>query len=73
MDKMVEDLYNSIPCLAATDKKYQGTTSNDWNAKKQAYISVSMDFYGPFSDGKYLLVLIDDFSRFPIVENNNID
>ncbi|XP_052777873.1 uncharacterized protein K02A2.6-like [Mya arenaria] len=35
---------------------------------KQAWDSVSMDFCGPFPDGKYLLVLIDDFSRFPIVE-----
>ncbi|XP_052792278.1 uncharacterized protein K02A2.6-like [Mya arenaria] len=35
---------------------------------KQAWDSVSMDFCGPFPDRKYLLVLIDDFSRFPIVE-----
>ena len=35
---------------------------------KQAWISVSMDFCGPFPYGKYFLDLIDGFSRFPIVE-----
>ncbi|XP_045167180.2 uncharacterized protein K02A2.6-like [Mercenaria mercenaria] len=29
---------------------------------------VSLDFAGPFPNGKYLLVLIDEYSRFPIVE-----
>lgn len=26
-----------------------------------------MDFTGPMSDGKYLMVLVDDYSRFPVV------
>jgi transposase InsO family protein len=29
---------------------------------------VSADFYGPLPTGEYLLVLMDDYSRFPIVE-----
>ena len=29
---------------------------------------VSIDFCGPYPTGEYLLVIIDDFSRFPIVE-----
>ena len=29
---------------------------------------VSVDFCGPYPTGKYLMVIIDDFSRFPIVE-----
>ncbi|XP_052775537.1 uncharacterized protein K02A2.6-like [Mya arenaria] len=68
MDKMVEDLCNScIPCLAATDENSREPLQMT-EMPKQAWDSVSMDFCGPFSDGKYLLVLIDDFSRFPIVE-----
>lgn len=68
MDKMVEDLCNScIPCLAATDKNSREPLQMT-EMPKQAWDSVSMDFCGPFPDGKYLLVLIDDFSRFPIVE-----
>lgn len=27
-----------------------------------------IDFYGPLKDGKYLLVLIDEYSRYPIVK-----
>ena len=26
------------------------------------------DFYGPLPSGEYLLVIIDDYSRFPVVE-----
>ena len=29
---------------------------------------LSIDFYGPLSNEKYLLVLIDDYSRYPIVK-----
>jgi hypothetical protein len=29
---------------------------------------LSADFYGPFKTGEYLLVIVDDFSRFPEVE-----
>ena len=29
---------------------------------------LSIDFYGPLSNGKYLLVLVDDYSRYPIVK-----
>ena len=29
---------------------------------------VSADFYEPLPTGEYLLVLMDDYSRFPIVE-----
>jgi hypothetical protein len=29
---------------------------------------VSMDFCGPFNSGDYIMVLIDDYSRFPVVE-----
>lgn len=30
--------------------------------------SVSADFYGPLPSGEYLLVIVDDYSRFPMVE-----
>ena len=29
---------------------------------------LSTDFYGPLPSGEYLLVIIDDYSRFPVVE-----
>lgn len=30
--------------------------------------SVSADFYGPLPSGEYLLVIVDDYTRYPIVE-----
>lgn len=32
---------------------------------------VSLDFFGPFHNGKYLLVLVDDYSRYPVVKQVN--
>ena len=29
---------------------------------------ISADFYGPFQSGVYMLVMIDGFSRYPVVE-----
>jgi len=62
LDNMVEDLCNScIPCLVAADNNTRGPLQLT-EMPKQAWISVSMDFCGPFPDGKYLFVLIDHFS-----------
>ena len=32
------------------------------------WAELSIDFYGPLKNGKYLLVLVDDYSRYPIVK-----
>ena len=32
------------------------------------WCELSTDFYGPLPSGEYLLVIIDDYSRFPVVE-----
>ena len=68
MDKLVErQLGQCIPCLAATQK----------NSKEPLRMSelpdgpwekVDIDFCGPMPTGEYLLVLVDEYSRFPIVE-----
>lgn len=34
----------------------------------KAWTDYAMDFYGPLPSGKYLLVLVDEFSRMPVVE-----
>lgn len=31
--------------------------------------SVSADFYGPLPTGEYLLVIVDDYTRYPVVES----
>lgn len=32
------------------------------------WTALSMDFYGPFPNGSYLLVVMDEYSRYPVVE-----
>ncbi|XP_045170892.2 uncharacterized protein K02A2.6-like [Mercenaria mercenaria] len=68
MDQLVEAKCKScIPCLAATNKKTQKPLQMS-EMPKYAFQVVSLDFCGPFPDGKYLLVLMDEYSRFPFVE-----
>lgn len=56
-----------VPCLAATP-----TTNKEplhmTKLPDQPWTHLSCDFCGPFPSGDYLLVVIDDYSRFPIVD-----
>ena len=71
IDKLVEETCQScIPCLAATEKNVLEPLKKG-KMPENAFDQVYLDFCGPFpdgKDGKYLLVLIDEHSRFPIVE-----
>ena len=69
IDKQVEEIVKScIPCQAS----YPGPSSREpiipTQLPEEPWISVSVDFAGPFPSGDYLLVVIDDYSRFPEVE-----
>ncbi|KAK3092457.1 hypothetical protein FSP39_003031 [Pinctada imbricata] len=68
IDSAVENLCRScVPCLATTPEnkieplKMSPLPDSPWN-------EVSVDFCGPFPSGDYLLVVIDDYSRYPEVE-----
>ncbi|CAC5392252.1 unnamed protein product [Mytilus coruscus] len=56
-----------IPCLASTPKnvfeplQMSEIPNNVWE-------NLSMDFCGPFSNGYYVMVIIDEYSRYPIIE-----
>ena len=68
MDQLLEDkLKNCIAC--------QATTSTNKPAPLQMselppapWTELSADFFGPLPTGEHLLLVIDDYSRFPIVE-----
>ena len=68
LGKQVEDVCKQcIPCLSSS------TSTNMEPLKmtripEQPWTNLSADFCGPFPTGEYLLVIIDDHSRFPIVE-----
>ena len=68
MDKTVDEICkNCIPCQAATTTctaepiKPTPLPSSVWD-------EVSIDFFGPINNGEYLMVVIDDYSRYPLVE-----
>ncbi|KAL1424138.1 hypothetical protein MTO96_003636 [Rhipicephalus appendiculatus] len=67
MDKLVHALIKGcLPCQAAVPQSsceplaLTEPPNSPWEA-------VSVDFCGPFPDGKYAMVIVDDFSRYPVV------
>ena len=68
IDQLVENVVkNCIACQATTAKehlepfKMSKLPHGPWD-------TVSVDFSGPYTSGEYLLVLIDEYSRFPEIE-----
>ena len=68
IDRLVEKVVAScLPCQA--NIKVKNTEPLQMTALPEGpWKELSVDFCGPFSTGEYLLVVIDDFSRFPEVE-----
>ena len=69
IDKLVEKTCKScIPCPTSTPKstfkplQMSELPSNVWE-------KLSNDFCGPFPRGYYLMVIIDEYSRYPVVES----
>ena len=70
IDKMVETkIKTCLPCQVTT----QGTSPPPEPMKptplpETPWSEVAVDFVGPFPTGEYLLVVIDEYSRYPEVE-----
>lgn len=67
IDKMVEETVSKcIPCEANTNRQ----TFEPLNMSKLPrgpWLKLSIDFCGPTPTGDYLLVIVDEFSRYPVV------
>ena len=70
IDRMVEEVVNGfLPCQAANyDPKPVCEPLHMSTLPLSPWEELSMDFCGPFPSGDYLLVVTDDFSRYPEVE-----
>ena len=68
IDKDVEHVIRDcLPCQAVTNRnQMEPLRSSD--LPKAPWEEVSVDFLGPIPTGEYLLVVMDDYSRFPEVE-----
>ncbi|KAL1474419.1 hypothetical protein MTO96_037985 [Rhipicephalus appendiculatus] len=36
---------------------------------RDSWTELSVDFAGPFPEGKYAMAVVDDFSKYPVVSN----
>ena len=70
IDKMVEEMVREcLPCQAANhDSKPVSEPLQMSPLPQGPWQELSMDFCGPFPNGDYLLVVTDDFGRYPEVE-----
>ena len=56
-----------IPCQANSNRSNQEPLQMS-PLPRDAWLNLSMDFCGPLPTGEYLLVIVDEFSRYPVVE-----
>jgi hypothetical protein len=68
MDKLTEDIVkNCATCAVVTkDERLQPLQMSQLPDK--AWESLCADFCGPYPSGDYCLVVLDEYSRFPVVE-----
>ncbi|CAF1076837.1 unnamed protein product, partial [Brachionus calyciflorus] len=68
IDSQIENLVKTChKCQINTDlTKFEPSCPTEM--PDRPWILVSMDFYGPLKCGKYLLVLVCEYSRYPIVK-----
>ena len=68
VDAQVERLVtNCLPCQAGTPKQTSAPLQMS-ELPSRPWAEISVDFSGPYPSGEYLLVAIDEYSRFPVVE-----
>lgn len=56
-----------IPCQAATPSNKRDPIQLS-PTPRNAWDKISMDFCGPYPNGNYLMVVIDDYSRYPVIK-----
>ncbi|XP_052791587.1 uncharacterized protein K02A2.6-like [Mya arenaria] len=68
IDKLVEDTVRAcVPCQASYAGPSKREPVSPTALPSKPWSEVAMDFGGPFPSGQYLLVVIDEHSRFPEV------
>ena len=68
IDKSIETMIREcLPCQATTPEERREPL-NMSELPEGPWQHVSMDFCGPLPTGEYLLVIFDEYSRYPVVE-----
>ena len=68
MDRITEDVVRScLPCQAATQQKPKEPLQMT-ELPERPWQKISLDFRGPYTSGEYCLIVVDDYSRYHVVE-----
>ena len=67
---LTEDIIRScLPCQAATRQKLKPKKPLQMTElPERPWQKISLDFRGPYPSGEYCLIVVDDYSRYPVVE-----
>jgi hypothetical protein len=68
IDQLVEDLMADCLQCELNDKTTNHQPIQSTEMPTQAWVHLAMDFYGPLENGNELMVVVDEFSRMPVVE-----
>jgi transposase InsO family protein len=68
MDQMVEDLVHQCVACQVNTKSETIPPNQMTTMPGGPWEEIAIDFYGPLANGSYLLVIVNEFSRYPIVE-----
>ena len=69
IDKRVEAVVRDcLPCQATLDNNVIEPLRTMSDLPDSPWSEIAMDFCGPMQDGEYLMVVIDEYSRYPEVE-----
>ena len=68
MDRMTEDIFRRcLPCQAATQQK-PNEPLQVTELPERLLHKISLDFSGPYPSGQYYLLVVDDYSRYPVTK-----
>ena len=68
IDQMTADTVKACIACQATTPEHHSEPISSTTLPSSEWTQLSADFAGPLPSGEYLLVIIDDFSSFPVVE-----
>ncbi|KAK9710155.1 Integrase zinc binding domain [Popillia japonica] len=68
IDKITEERIKACVACQAVDNTKRRDPIIVRDLPNTPFHSLDMDFAGPFPNGKYIFIIIDEYSRFPIAE-----
>jgi hypothetical protein len=68
MDKRVEELISKFLACELNDTSSQNQPNKSSKMPERAWRELVIDFFGPIPNGSELMVIMDEFSRYPVVE-----